>query len=384
MKKRVALLKLMLCGFILLPEYSSAQEGKFDDNNAITFNASYIGDNVNIISGGIKTGSCYLGLANFKLSFDTENASLWKGGQFFISAANTHGASPSSEFIGDLQVVSNIEAGNHTFVQELWYKQAFGKVELTVGLQDLNVELANTENGAHFLNSSFGILPTISGNVPAPVYPLTSFGFSARWTVSEKLSLNGALFDGCPTDFESNPYNLNWQLRSNDGLLAISEMQYSTNINMLPGTYKLGTYSHKLWFDKLIVENNDSLCTQNFGYYIIADQMLWQADQRNINSFVQFGISPEKYNENYFYMGTGVNYNGLFQKNGSDVLGIAIAIAGIKGNTKNESTLELTYKTELTNYFFIQPDIQYVFNPAGYGEKLANCLEGTLRFGLFF
>jgi porin len=110
------------------------------EDDAFQFGASYIGESQNNLSGGIKRGSGYLGMANLSLEFNTEAAGFWKGGQFFVSGANTHGQTPSSELYGDYQVASNIEAGNHTFLQELWYKHTIGNVSLTLGLQDLNSE----------------------------------------------------------------------------------------------------------------------------------------------------------------------------------------------------------------------------------------------------
>ena len=363
---------------------ANAQETANEKNNGLTFTTTYTGDNVNNLAGGIRRGSCYLGLANIHAGLNTGEAGLWKGGQFYINAANTHGASPSAQFLGDLQVASNIEAGNHTFLQELWYKQSFGKTEFTIGLQDLNVQFANTEYGALFLNSSFGILPTISGNIPAPVYPLTSLGFSVNWAASEHIALSGAVYDGCPTDFDHNPYNLKWQFTSSDGLLGITEARYSTNISSLPGTYKIGIYSHNHLFSKHVIEDDDPACNNHFGLYAIADQSVWQKDKRNLGTFLQVGFGPANYNKNYLYIGTGAHYSGIFSKDGSDALGLAFAMAWLKGNISNETTIELTYKRQLIKHIFIQPDFQYIINPAGLDNRLGNCLEGTLRLGIEF
>ena len=139
--------------------------------------------------------------------YDTEKAGLWKGTFVYVNAANTHGAMPSAELLGDMQVASNIEAGNHTYIQELWIKQAFKNLELTAGLQDLNVEFAASEYGAMFLNSSFGILPIVSGNIPAPIFPLTSLGLTAKWNILKNTTLLAAVYDGSPSDFDYNPYN---------------------------------------------------------------------------------------------------------------------------------------------------------------------------------
>ena len=189
-----------------------------NDNEPVSLVASYVADNVNDVTGGIQTGSCYLGMANMMLGFDTKKARMWSGGHFFINAANTHGNKPSVNFIGDAQIVSNIEAGNHTYIQEIWYKQQMGNTQITAGLQDLNVEFANSEFGALYLNSSFGILPIISNNFNASIFPLTTIGLTYKWNISNQYSWVNAIYDGSPTNFDYNPHNLKWQFNSGDGV----------------------------------------------------------------------------------------------------------------------------------------------------------------------
>lgn len=373
-------------GFIpCLPVFLFAQDGLDSPADPFTFEASYIGDNVNNLSGGIKTGSCYLGMANIRLSFDVEKANLWNGGLFYINAANTHGASPSSELLGDIQVASNIDAGNHTYLQEVWFKQTFGNVELTIGLQDLNVEFASSEHGALFLNSSFGILPIISNNFTAPIFPLTSLGFTTKWRISENSSWINALYDGSPTDFDYNPYNINWQFISGDGLLAISEFQFITALMKLPGAYKIGIYSHSHIIEKILDKNlPDSLYHNLFGLYAYADQKIWKRDSKSIGLFAQVGYSPSNASTNNFYIGFGLNYTSLFSKWGKDILGMAIAHEQFKKNIKSETIIELTYQYLLTKNIFVQPDFQYIIHPAGTGKTLHNSFAGNIRIGLSF
>ncbi|HEX3009230.1 MAG TPA: carbohydrate porin, partial [Bacteroidales bacterium] len=106
--------------------YLKALSQDKDTTKPLNFEASYIGESFNNLSGGIKRGSTYEGMANLRISFDTDKARLWKGGQFYIHAANTHGGTPSCDLVGDFQVASNIEAGNHTYIQEFWFKQTVG------------------------------------------------------------------------------------------------------------------------------------------------------------------------------------------------------------------------------------------------------------------
>lgn len=382
MKRKTSLLVLSLG---ILSFYTSsvfAQDATKEKGEPLHFEASYVGDLINNFSGGIKTGSAYLGMAKIHLGFDTEKAGLWNGGQLYLNAANTHGATPSADMLGDMQVVSNIEAGNHTYLQELWYKQALGKVELTVGLQDLNVEFANSEYGGLFLNSSFGILPVISTNFSAPIFPLTTLGITAKWNLSNKFSLLGAVYDGNPTDFEYNPYNIKWRLSSGDGVLAIAEVQYHTAVGALPATYKLGAYFHNHKLNE--IEGVDSPDYNLGGFYAYGDQKVWERDHRSLGLFAQLGYSPSDASINNTYVGLGANYSGLFNSHGKDVLGLAIAHEHFTDQLNSETTIELTYQYRLTKNIFIQPDIQYIINPAGTGETLDNCFTGNVRFGIHF
>lgn len=351
-----------------------------DENEPVSFEASYVADNINNVAGGIKTGSCYLGMANMMLGFDTEKARLWKGGRFFINASNTHGGEPSVNLIGDIQVVSNIEAGDHTYLQEVWLKQQIGNTEITAGLQDLNVEFANSEFGGLYLNSSFGILPIISNNFNASIFPLTTLGFTSTWSVNKDTKWLNALYDGSPTNFDYNPYNLKWQFNSGDGLLIISELQKTKSVNNLSGTYKIGVYTH------FHIKQNipDSLINRLIGIYAYADQKLWERDKRCAGLFVQLGYSPSAGSTNNVYIGSGINFAGLFCKKANDILGLACAHVIFTRNGQSETAFELTYQYQLTGNIFIQPDVQYIVNPSGLGEPLPNAFAANFRFGFNF
>jgi len=344
------------------------------------FEANYTGEGVANFTGGIKSGTAYLGMANIYITFDTEKSNLWKGGTFFINMANTHGCSPSATMIGDYQVESNIEAGNHSFLQEFWYQQKIKSLSLTIGLQDMNVELANTENGTVYRNSSFGIMPVISSDVSVPIFPLTALGVTLGWDITEETRWISAVYDGVITDFDKNPYNVDWNLRKKDGALFVSEVQQDIQLSdKLSGTLKLGGYyhTHKL-------EDDDSgKSSSNYGIYAIADQTIIKTSElKKTSVFIQSGYNPNKYVENSFYLGGGINQYGIGQRK-NDILGLAFAHAAFTtAGLKPETVFELTYKTVFTDYFYLQPDIQYVIHPAGTGVNLKNAFTAAIRFGL--
>lgn len=367
--------RIILFCFLFSLFQATAQDNPDLKKSAFDFHASYIGDVVSNFCGGLKTGTTYLGLANIKAGFDTENANWWKGGEAFINLANTHGGTPSATLIGDFQGVSNIEAGNLTFLYELWYRQSIANVAITVGLQDLNADFATTENGSLFTNSSFGIQSSIADNISTPIFPLTALGANIQWNISDSFSWEVAFFDGTPDDFEKNPYNINWKLSKDQGYLAVTEFQIDKSlIKKVTASYKFGAYFH---------EHNDStyIEQENGGFYFIADQDI----NSKFSVFSQIGFSPKAKNlHNHFYS-LGFSYKNWCKKRPEDQFGVAVAYAGIDGNNiGSETAIEVTYLFSLNKNIYIRPDIQYIINPAGTQTKLKNALVGFIRVGVDF
>ena len=350
------------------------------------FEASYIGDIYTNAVGGKKTGSGYMGMGHLKMGFDTEKARWWKGGSFFINGASIHGKSLSENFTGDLQIVSNIDAGTHVYMHELWFNQEFEKFSFTVGLQDLNVDFMVSENGSEFINSSLGVPPVISGNLPVPIFPLTGLGVSARWNINDKFAWQAAVFDGCQKPFEYNVHNLHWSFSKDDGMLVVTEFHSKSNLKEKEATYKLGAYYHSglSEFDGK-TQTTNIVFKNNYGVYLIADQPVVERKNRKIDLFSQIAVAPKSKNEYNYYIGMGANCFGLFNKEKNDGLGFAIAHVGLHNSfNKHETTLELYYKYQLTENMAIQPDIQYIINPSGTNTKLSNALVGILRLHIHF
>lgn len=346
--------------------------------------ASYKGDLASNFSGGIKTGAVYVGLADLFLYFDTKNAGWWKGGQFLVHGANSHGGKPSENLIGDFQVSSNIEAGNHTFLYELWYKQSFSRIELTVGLQDMNTEFANSDVAGLFLNSSFGVHSVIADNIQAPIFPLTSQGITFCWKAAPKVNLKTALYKGCPIDFEENPYNIKWNLNHLQGILWVTEGQFEGKTGA--DQFKAGAFFHQHCPESEVInsESGDKL-KYDFGLYVVGNHHLFgePTGTRNFNVFYQLGVSPR--NDNFGYIGTGCCCCGLVSKKGTDELGLAMARGMLtKERGRDETTFELTYKVQLNDRIYLQPDVQYVVHPAGRELPLKNATVGIVRLGLEF
>lgn len=370
----------LLVGISFFSVICVGQEGIHIYELPLTYSASYVGDAVRNFHGGIKTDNGYLGCANIMINFSTDKANWWKGGEFLINGANTHGSIPTESFIGDFQGAINIEAGDLTYMHELWYKQTFGKLTTVIGLQDVNAEFITSDNTSLYINSSFGTPSTISENVHAPIFPLTAFGLQLHYHFSEQNALKIAVFDGFPDEADINPYNLKWRIGNKDGFITFTEL--STNISLFKeneGSLRFGAYAHNHLTDT-------TKFMRKYGFYLVADQYLYTSTRgQQFALFVQASYGPSKENFNNYYLGLGLNISNIQMKKINSTLGIAMAHAGLKTpEYKQETSIELTYKMELTENFSIQPDVQYIINPMGTGVALENALVGTLRFGLNF
>ncbi len=368
----------------IVPVYSQ------DGGSPVKIEAAYVGDCFSNFTGGMETGQTYLGLIDFGIGINTNDIGLWKNGEFFAQVENTHGGSPSGDFIGVLQVASNIDNSDYTYLYELWYKQQINKFSVQVGLIDLNADYLVAEAGGLFLNSSFGIQPSASMNIPVPIFPMNALAVNLQLQFSDAISLQTGIWDGNPGDLDSEPYNVKWNLSEDQGFLSATELhlKYGKVGDNYKGSLKFGVLYHSSTFEDL---TDATLTTEgNLQLHLIAEQNLiykTEGEKGKLDAFLQLGYLPDdKINQIPFYIGAGINYTGLFFKSANDVLGISIAHVGISkvlvdnipGMKSYETAIELSYAIPIVEQITIQPDLQYIINP-GATSEFNNAFIGFLR-----
>lgn len=328
----------------------------YSQEKALNFNAEYTGDFLYNV-GGLKNGGGYLGYAKIGMGAD-----LWKGASLYIGGGTTHGITPSEMFIGDYQVANNIEAGNYAFMEHFSLQQSFGKFAIKVGLQDMNENFASLDAAGEYVNSSFGIHPALSTNMSVAIFPITGLGAELHYDINDNWHVQAAVYDGEMPSFEDNPYNLNWNLNKDEGALFIGEGQYV----MDNGTYQLGAFYHT--------------AEKKYGVYANAEHEVWNNGICSLKPFAQVSYANGEVKcDNYFHLAAGLNLEGVFSKEGSDMMGLAFTSVFLQ-DKKTETAIEMFYQYQLTDNFMIKPDIQYIVNPAAMDFPIDNALVGTLRF----
>ena len=378
----------------------------------------YDGEGFVNASGGARNGAVYVGNLHLQLSVDVERLLGWRGTTLFLHGLETHGGHPS-DFVGDAQGVSNLEAPGGWQLYEAWLQQnLFGNsFSALVGRYDLNSEFYRLQSADLFVNSSFGIGPEFSqsGHGGPSIFPHTSVGARLAFKPARDVVFRAAVLDGAPVDRPDGGHRV---FAKGDGLLLVAEAAFlsrsipedrplsrrfrigrSADSRPYEGKLAIGGWYYTAKFDDLSEQEPDGHPVRHRGSggaYVLGDELVYRSAARSsrmISAFAQLGFGDSRVNRFGFYAGGGLVFSGLFPALENDELGLAVAIARNGSHfielqrqsaapvTRTETTLELTYLFQINKHMALQPDIQYVMRP-GTDATRRNALAAALRFEL--
>ncbi len=183
--------------------------------------------------------------------------------------------------------------------------------------------------------------------------------------------------------------------RTSDGALALFEVRYNPGNTDDNGTYRLGAWFNSERFpDQHFASNGVSLASplssgmprllgNNYSFYGIVDQPLYygEGQRPKPQRLCRAMGAPGDRNLVSFYFNAGLAYKGPFGRK-DDTIGIGFGYAQI-GNAarlldrdtaaimpgypvrSREAVLEVTYQFQVTDWWQLQPDFQYVTAPSG-------------------
>ncbi len=399
-------IKIMLLLLILLPTVQAAHAQLFGDwggarqvleEHGVSTDAVLTTDLLYNAAGGGRQAGTILG--NFDLTFevDTEKAGWWKNGTFFVYfLGNFNSDGFMTEIVGDLQTSSNIEADENFKLFEVWYEHRFinDRLSLLLGLHDFNSEFDALEYGGLFINSSFGISPDISQNGPS-IFPSAALGFRVKVDTTEQSYLMAAIYDGVPDSNENAP-RTGVNLKEKDGIFAALELGLTEGEKDQADYYKLALGG---WIHTAEVENfNGQVHDLNRGFYLIGEKKLYSEkdEDQGLGAFIQLGLADKDLNQITTYWGVGLHYRGLLPGRDIDVVGLAVAQSIVGKEFRNysrnslgvavehhETAIELTYRTEVTPWLALQPDLQYIINPS-MDPDIDDALQVGIRLEITF
>ncbi|HEX5314833.1 MAG TPA: carbohydrate porin [Gammaproteobacteria bacterium] len=317
---------------------------------------SYKQDFLRDVAGGKERGGGAPGM------LEADGAWRWGSSEFKIGLLGTFGGSLYKR-VGALQPPSDLKAYNTLKLYKLWYGHRFGQtgLALRLGVQDYSA-LFNTLAAAQiFMNTSFGVAPTISQVHPS-IYPVTALGAVLHWQAHHVYALGG-IYDGVP-GLPGHPAGTHIELRSGDGTFS------NVEAGIIGKGYKLGVggWYRTTDFKDMLGEPYD----RNHGFYIVGSKMLFGGGGKpTLDVFVQLGSAEEDRNEMGRYIGAGVELQHFISGRPNDALGLGMARVlpsdlfqrATPGVTRPETVFEATYQAAISKSLVIHPDVQYITNP---------------------
>ncbi len=336
------------------------------EEKGINIQSSYMINAFAFGSGENKSGKgTYQGLYNLSIDLDTEKMHLYKGGKFHILYQIGNKGMNSMEFLNSYSDANSYDPTRSiNQISELYYEQSIKDdlFNIKIGKQDANMDFQALDTGFEFLNLSFSFID----NTPMPLFPSQQMGVRARVKLPKEFYIQNGFYDG-NLGIGSNPKSF---FTGENDYLNMTEVYKLTNFNQKNGKYLAGG-----WIKTGYYEDYESTTKRNnYGFYAGFEQKLtnrFEDKSGGLSLFGQFGYARNSINDVPYYGGGGLIFKGITENRKEDSAGLAFGwhqfdkqLKEIENRT-SEKVIELFYKIKLTEFLYLQPDIQYIIKPSG-------------------
>ena len=357
---------------------------------ALTVTLTYTSDANADVSGGARTGSAYLQRIGLIGDADLAHAIGWNGATAHISFQSIVGTGLSASRVGNLLTVSGIEAPPALRLFNVWVEQKVGSAtSVRVGQFSAGQEFSISPTANLFVNSTFGWPGSFATDLPGggPAYPISVPGARLATTFDGgKTTARIAVFTGNPPGRDVHGF-AGW--RFDQPPLAIAEVARSAGGDDPAWTFVLGGWAS---FDRFADPRSPTgrLLRGDQAVYVIGDARLWRRAGRSLRGFARFSASPANRNLIGVYGDVGASLTGLIAARPKDVMGLAIAVAGLSPMTPAipgpiaspppEMAIEASYQANFGKGFSLQPNAQLILNP--YNANTATSQRRAIVIGL--
>jgi porin len=345
------------------------------------------------LHGGIHQRSWINSLLDFGLELDTAKLRWWHGGSWIVQAHwvdSWRSDTCFSDYAGTFNPVSSAEAGDHFRIFNLHYRHSWrdDAFSLKIGQVAVDDDFMASDYSGLFINSAFGPLPSqvgtplatsCGGHTAFPIYSVAAPGIVARARLADPLYTQLGLYHGTPGFDERSNFGFDWATESFRHFGLFWENGCNFNLAQRAATSRIGLSFHSGSLDDFNAPPGQSRDNPQSvpNFYAMHDQQLLAADDGKtvLGAFCRAGITPEpNLSLVAWYADAGLNWFAPLPSRPDDIAGFAVSYTrfgddyrhstGPNGVAPDETTLELTYRAQLTRWFALQADAQLLFNPA--------------------
>ncbi|MBC7519489.1 MAG: carbohydrate porin [Sandarakinorhabdus sp.] len=332
------------------------------------------------ISGGAIPGTAQIFQLDANLTLDADALWGWRQTKFYLRGFANNGDSIGA-FSGDAMGIDSWETGRREArLIEAWVDHEFaaGRIGVRAGLYDTTTDFDSSRTDAFFLNNAAGMNTPmlVSGRGGPPTFPATAPGVRVRWLRDDHWTLKAAVMDGVSG-------NAAVMTVGPHGALLLGEARYHDDSGR---RLVLGAWRYTASFDRIdapIAERGQQ------GLYLAGDVMLYHradAPLKGLSLGGRIALSDQRFARFDRFGNIGLTYNDL-RAGHDDRAGLGAfcteTSAGFRARQETpvgnrECTIEATYRRALRPWLFVQPDLQYVFNPI-YAPDAGHTLVVGLR-----
>ncbi|MFC1643762.1 carbohydrate porin [Candidatus Omnitrophota bacterium] len=395
--------------------------------SGITVASTYVCDVLGNVSGGKDKGVRYDHSMGLDINMDLEEMADMEGLQFHVSGLYRAGRNLSTDVIGNKFTTSSIFGHEQFRFYSLYLEQSLFEDKLNIRAGRMGAADDFTQSDIYWLyvnNAIDGCPISIPLNFAYPVYPTATWGIRSKVHLTDTFYATTGIYDADPAVGRDEYYGLDFSLRLSQGILAMQEFAFTPNTEKgatgMPGHYKVGGFVLSGRFDDLYSDASGAAYVlsgnaprkhkANYGLYFHADQMLYREkpaseeevpSDQGLSAFGVVTLAPSNTNMFPFFFDGGVFYKGLIPGRDEDVTAFGIAygrwsqdityreqtnndVLGLSVDPpKYELMLEFTNKIQITEWMFLQPDMQLIFHPGGTSKIPTAYVIGS-RFGVSF
>ncbi len=404
------------------------------DDAGVEISATYTTNIAGNPVGGRQQSVTYTDNTLVAVQLDLEKLVGWDGATFTASGLNRSGQSLSEIALGNQFTVQQIYGGQTAMFYALHLEQWLldDRVSIKLGRFGTGDDFGSSPLYWLYMNNGIDGNPQgLPVNTQFSAYPWAVWAARVKVKSTEETYAMAGAYQVSDRIFERAYHGVDWSIRSDDGVLLISQFGWTPELfkrpvdsgneradrpadgkavnngkfktfaepdvlRGYPGHYWFGAYYSPWSFPQF---GTTERARNSYGFYWHADQMVFQetpGSDQGLTLWSAVVLSPQQNIAKLpFQVNGGAVYKGLVSTRDEDfaVLGFvygrfsddfadSVKVTG-GGDPEYEIVLEAAYKIQLSKFLFIEPDVQWVINPGGTGD-IPNALVLGAQCGVTF
>ncbi len=370
-------------------------------------NFTYVSDILGNPIGGKSRGIAQAGSMGLDLTFNLEKLLAMKGLTFFTSLVWRNGTNLSSQKIGNQFPVAQVFGGESYRLNELYLKETLCKNHLTLkaGRLDAGNDFLQSYFYYYFVSNAFDGNPiSVFFNSGFSAYPNATWGGYFDFKIKDSFLIQWGVYNVNPNINKNKYHGCNFTFENTDGVLLITQWNYllhqAPQDKRLPGNYRVGYFYQTGKKARFSGEEQKG----NYCFYALFDQSVYHKKDTWITPFASFIFAPQNRNLFPFFFDCGIAYDGIIPSRPDDALSFGAAYGSYSPDLRQqqrlardrgllgpfgdrpedfELVLEINYWWQITKWFVVTPDVQYIIHPKGY-PNIENALVIGAQIGVTF